>query len=123
MGSCVESQSCRACGVNWENQLSLPASASTASTGQESKRRPARASRQADNQFVLDHQRCAWRSVTARLGVIVHLGLPDFVSGARIHGHDVHIQRVHEERVAQNCNSAIYPAAAIESTRRIAVLV
>ena len=49
------------------------------------------ASRHADNQFVLDHQRCAWRSVTARLGVIVHLGLPDFVSGARIHGHYVHI--------------------------------
>src|SRR5262249_46024150 len=76
-----------------------------------------------DDQFVLHHQRRTGRRIAAGCSVIAHFGLPDFVAGSGVHRYDVHVERIHEQRVAQYREAAVHFPAAVERTRWITIFV
>jgi hypothetical protein len=84
---------------------------------------PALAAGHADDQLVLHDERRTGRGVAAGRHVIEHLRLPQLAAGFRIDGDDVHVERVHEQRRAENGETAVDPAAAVERAFGIAMLV
>ena len=81
------------------------------------------AARHADDDFVFHDQRRTRRGVAAGCGVIEHLRLPQLVAGFRVHRDHMHVERVHEESRPQDGQSAVVSSAAVEGSRRIAMLV
>ncbi len=105
-------------GMMWKRQASLPVSRVV---GGDEPADAVLAARHADDHLVLHHQRRHGQRIAER--VVRHLRVPDRLAALRVDGHEVRVERAHEQRVAEDRDAAIDLAAADAKRRRQHVVI